>query len=109
MIAVIGGRYSGGEKYAAERFPDRRIVTGYESRIREQLCRGEDPVKCAAQFLDEAPEDLVLVLTEMGCGVIPAEKEERKFREENGRVNCFFAAEAEQVIRVIAGVGQRIK
>ena len=46
---------------------------------------------------------------EMGCGIVPAEHSERQFREMNGRVNCLFAEQAEQVIRVIAGVGQRIK
>ena len=46
---------------------------------------------------------------EMGCGIVPAEHGERQFREMNGRVNCLFAEQAEQVIRVIAGVGQRIK
>ena len=83
MIVVLGGRYAGGA--------------------------GEDPLQCAGTFAEKLDAQCVLVLTEMGCGIVPAEHGERQFREMNGRVNCLFAEQAEQVIRVIAGVGQRIK
>ncbi len=109
MIVVLGGRYAGGADYAEKHFPGYRILTGYEERIRKQMERGEDPLLLAGSFVEELEEQSVLVLTEMGCGIVPAEHGERQFREMNGRVNCIFAEQAEQVIRVIAGVGQRIK
>lgn len=109
MIVVLGGRYAGAEDYAKKHYPGYRILNGYEERIREQMERGDDPLQLAAAFGEGLEEQSVLVLTEMGCGIVPAEHEERKFREMNGRVNCIFAEQAEQVIRVIAGVGQRIK
>ena len=109
MIVVLGGRYAGGKDYAEKHYPGCRILTGYEERIREQLECGEDPLQCAGTFAEKLDAQCVLVLTEMGCGIVPAEHGERQFREMNGRVNCLFAEQAEQVIRVIAGVGQRIK
>ena len=108
MIVVLGGRYAGGKDYAEKHYPGCRILTGYEERIREQLERGEDPLQCAGTFAEKLDAQCVLVLTEMGCGIVPAEHGERQFREMNGRVNCLFAEQAAQVIRVIAGVGQRI-
>lgn len=109
MIVVLGGRYAGGAEYAEKHYPGYRILTGYEERILKQLERGEDPLQCAGTFAEKLDAQCVLVLTEMGCGIVPAEQDERQFREMNGRVNCLFAELAEQVIRVIAGVGQRIK
>ena len=109
MIVVLGGRYAGGAEYAEKHYPGCRILNGYEERIREQLERGEDPLQYAGTFAEKLDAQCVLVLTEMGCGIVPAEHGERQFREMNGRVNCLFAEQAEQVIRVIAGVGQRIK
>lgn len=109
MIVVLGGRYAGAAEYAATHYPGRRILTGYDDRIREQMDRGEDPLQCAVTFAKELDENCVLVLTEMGNGIVPAEHRDRQFREVNGRVNCIFAEQAEQVIRVLAGVGQRIK
>ncbi len=109
MIVVLGGRYAGGAEYAEKNYPGCRIMTGYEERIREQMERGEDPLHCAGIFAEKLDSHCVMVLTEMGCGIVPGEHGERLFREMNGRVNCLFAERAEQVIRVIAGVGQRIK
>ena len=40
---------------------------------------------------------------------MPVDSFERKYRDVNGRVNCFLAENAEQVIRVICGIGKRIK
>lgn len=109
MIVVLGGRYAGAAEYAEKHYPGCRILTGYEERIREQMERGEDPLQHAGIMAEKLDAHCVLVLTEMGCGIVPEENEQRQFREMNGRVNCLFAEQAEQVIRVIAGVGQRIK
>lgn len=109
MIVVIGGRYSGGKDFAEKNYPGSPVIAGYEERIRNQMSAGEDPLQCAERFLETLRDDSVLVLTEMGCGIVPADREERDFREMNGRVNCLFAEKAKQLVRVIAGVGQVIK
>lgn len=109
MIVIIGGRASGGEAYAKEHFPDRPILCGYEETVREQLQNGEDPLQKAEEKIKSLHPDTVVVLTEMGCGMVPAQKEERIYRDANGRVNCLFAEQAETVIRVLAGIGQVIR
>lgn len=45
----------------------------------------------------------------MGLGVVPVDRAEREYRDEVGKTLCALAARAEQVYRVIAGIGQRIK
>ena len=46
---------------------------------------------------------------EVGCGVVPLDPEEERYREAVGRLCCALAAEADAVVRVIAGVPQYIK
>lgn len=38
-----------------------------------------------------------------------SKKNERIYREKTGRLQCMLAQKADEVIRVICGVGQRIK
>ena len=40
---------------------------------------------------------------------MPVEREERIYREANGRVNCYLAEQADTVYRVIAGIATKIK
>jgi len=40
---------------------------------------------------------------------VPMEPFEREYREQVGRVNCLIAGKASQVIRVISGIGTKIK
>lgn len=54
-------------------------------------------------------DKLIIISNEVGYGLVPVEAFEREYRETVGRVNCFFAGEAEQVIRVVSGIGKRIK
>jgi adenosyl cobinamide kinase/adenosyl cobinamide phosphate guanylyltransferase len=64
----------------------------------------------AARLLAKDTErELVIISAELGCGVVPADRFLREYREVSGRVNCYFAREARQVIRVICGVGTKIK
>lgn len=51
----------------------------------------------------------ILVTDETGCGIVPMEPFERRYREETGRICCLAARDASQVWRVCCGIGQRIK
>ncbi|MBQ8144762.1 MAG: bifunctional adenosylcobinamide kinase/adenosylcobinamide-phosphate guanylyltransferase [Butyricicoccus sp.] len=51
----------------------------------------------------------IVICDELGCGVVPVERELEDWREFTGRLCCDLAAEADIVIRVIAGLPQVIK
>jgi adenosylcobinamide kinase/adenosylcobinamide-phosphate guanylyltransferase len=53
--------------------------------------------------------DIILVSDEVGYGVVPLEKQERTYREVVGRVCTCAAAQADEVTRVVCGIGRRIK
>ena len=52
---------------------------------------------------------LVIISDEIGYGLVPVDVFEREYREKSGRVNCYLAEKADQVIRVVCGIGSRIK
>ncbi len=53
--------------------------------------------------------DILIVSNELGCGVVPIEKEDRLWRETVGRICTCLASEADEVVRVVCGVGMRLK
>lgn len=62
----------------------------------------------AAQLLENNPE-IVIVMNELGYGVVPMDKEERLWREAVGRLGTALAAQAEEVVRIVCGIGMRLK
>lgn len=124
MILVIGGAWQGKEAYVKnELIGERRdapekeeyvIENAYHLKIREQMEAGEEPLEAAKALLEAERANgkrtvLVVICDEVGCGVVPMDAFERAWREKVGRVCCYFAKEAQQVIRVVCGVGNRIK
>ena len=61
-----------------------------------------------ADLLYEKNPDILIVSNELGCGIVPMEKKDRLWRETCGRVCTALAARADEVVRVVCGVGQKI-
>ena len=73
------------------------------------LCeKQEDALQKTEQLLECNP-DVILIMDEVGSGIIPMEKSERQWREAVGRVSCFLARRAESVERIVCGCGVKIK
>ncbi len=109
MKLMIGGAYQGKTAYASQNFTDMKIIDDYHNIVQEQLEQGLDPMEEAKKLLIEETSHLLIICNEVGCGVVPMSKKEREWREAVGRVSCYLAAEAEEVIRVFCGIGSRIK
>lgn len=66
----------------------------------------------ADQLLEKeggAAEEKILITDEIGCGIVPLDPFERRYRECVGRTCCILAQEAREVWRVVCGLGQKIK
>lgn len=122
MILVIGGAWQGKTEYVshqllkelAESCPETEVVVknAYQETVRAQLQAGGEPLLEAERLLEEVEGQgkiLVVICNEVGYGVVPMDAFERAWREKTGRVCCWFAQKAGQVIRVVCGVGTRIK
>ncbi len=123
MMLIIGGSYEGKTEYAEaigmsdicdgetadfEKIKKHKCVKNYQMLVKRQLEAGLDPLIEAEKLFDECP-DIVIISTEIGCGIVPIEKSERIWRETVGKVCCFIAAKSEKVIRISCGIASVIK
>lgn len=122
MIMITGGAFNGKTEYAKRRFSltdsgitdcgtadltdirGARCVKRYELAVKRLLESGSDPLS----FTESLDCDIIII-TEIGCGIIPLEKSEREWREMTGRCGCLIAERAEEVVRVCCGIAEVIK
>lgn len=85
-------------------------IVHFEELIRRWIREkgAEHSQKLAGQILEQNP-DLIVVTTEIGCGLVPVDAFERLYREAVGRICTELAAHAERVDRVQCGIGIRLK
>lgn len=110
MILVVGGVFQGKKEFAKELAAERKMqmVDAFHNQIQKLLEAGED-VEVYIKELLENSRDVVIVMDEVGAGVVPVERLDREYREAVGRAGQFLAREAKEVYRVICGIGVRIK
>ncbi len=107
MIFITGPLYSGKREYAcrllgcsAENLEKRAVWDVQE------LAAGCGDLNALADAL-AARE--VVIATETGGGVVPADAGERAAREAAGRLSCLLAQRAERAIRVFCGLPLELK
>ncbi|MGM9991367.1 MAG: bifunctional adenosylcobinamide kinase/adenosylcobinamide-phosphate guanylyltransferase [Candidatus Bruticola sp.] len=66
-------------------------------------------IKLFGQTLVKLPFDLVIVSSELGWGLVPAQAESRLFRDRQGRLNQYIASLADQVVLIVAGLPLTLK
>lgn len=126
MILVTGGAFQGKKAYAVETFSleednfadggncpwDAVYKAGgifhFHEYIRRCLEAGREVSTLAEDIFRQNPE-AVIVVNELGSGVVPVEAFDREYRETVGRICCTLAKEAKEVHRVVCGIGMVIK
>ena len=53
--------------------------------------------------------EIIFIINEIGCGIIPLEKSERIWREQTGRAGTVIAKNSDTVVRIICGIPTVIK
>jgi len=112
MILIIGGYAAGKRSYVREQlgYTDAQIADGVLNDL-PVVCNAQDlALTCPTETLLPAllKKDVVII-NEMGAGVIPMEKEQRMAREAGGRLAILLAQNARQVIRIVCGLPQILK
>ena len=127
MILITGGTCQGKKEFAKKEFliTDADIVSGknvhdvkdisgykvvsdYEYIVRHDLENGVDP-ETEYKALRESNPDIIIIASEVGCGIIPMEESENTFREETGSIMCRAARDADAVYKVVCGIAKKIK
>ena len=113
MLLIIGACASGKRSYAKS--------LGYtEADMSPQLSDACPVLYDLQDIVERDPENALLLLdgllkkevvicNEVGSGVIPVSAQKRRGREQTGRLCCALAKEAASVVRMVAGLPQKIK
>ena len=132
MKLVIGGRAQGKLNYVLQHmtdenyqiydgvFPDEGelfnltkknewlIVNHFHRWVNKELKENRNPEEELEAFLKKGVR-FVVISDEIGNGIVPVDAFERDYRERTGRMLITLASQADEVVRVICGIGQKIK
>ncbi len=115
MDLILGGAYQGKLTWAAERYgfgagdvcdlarePVRpaRCYTHLEALTEKQDGQKALPLLLAAE---------VVISREIGCGVVPMERQQRQWRERHGKLLRRLAEESGHVYRIFCGLKEDLK
>ena len=114
MILILGGLSSGKRTYVrnilgyAERALSREISDACPVVYDVQDLVSRDPKKSLA-LLEPLCKKEVVIVNEVGSGLIPMNAADRAAREATGRLTILLAERAEKVVRMVAGLPSVIK
>ena len=114
MVLIVGGMAQGKLEFARQELGVAAWsegVLGPEDCVHglHRVIRSlPDPRTAIDTWLAEHPEG-VLICDEVGCGVVPIDPLDRRWRERVGRTCCALAERADRVVRLCCGIPTIIK
>lgn len=105
IILIIGGAFQGKTEFA-DSF-GKPVINKLHEIIRDLYKKGADIESAVMSLI--AQDDIIVVSDEIGCGIVPLDREEREYREITGRILCDIAKKARIVYRMQAGIATKIK
>lgn len=134
MKLIIGGYAQGKLDYVCAKYPVQKgmvwegiapedanggndadgpiVVNHFHRWVRKYMEDGgcpEDETKAFLERCKSQHKECIIISDEIGNGIVPVDAFEREYRERLGRILIQTADKAEEVERVICGIGQRIK
>lgn len=84
------------------------VINHFHQWVKSRMVSGGCPEDEIMSFLD-CNVDCIIICDEIGNGIVPIDPFEREYRERTGRILVQLAMRAEEVERIICGIGQKIK
>lgn len=126
MILIIGGAFQGKRTFALKTFglKEEQCTDGSQCSFSEAL---EKPVlfhlhELIRRLLEEGIEpqeylmphlknkkNQIIICNEIGLGIVPVSGEDRRLREEVGRILCMIAEMSDAVYRLYCGIPTTLK
>lgn len=123
MIMVTGGAYEGKTDFVKSQFCcdiiDGRncdlesvftveCISNYHLLVKRLIENKQNVIEFTESLFRKNP-DLIVIINEIGCGIVPIEKSDRIWREQVGRAGCMIAEKSDTVVRLICGIPTVIK
>ncbi|MBP1549117.1 MAG: bifunctional adenosylcobinamide kinase/adenosylcobinamide-phosphate guanylyltransferase [Oscillospiraceae bacterium] len=123
MIMITGGAYEGKTDFVKNHYSCKitdgkscdfesvftaECVNNFHILVKRLIESGQD-VLAFTERLCKENSDLIVITDEIGCGIIPLEKDDRIWREQTGRAGCIIAKNSDTVVRVFCGIPTLIK
>ena len=84
------------------------IINHLHLWVKAQMEQKENPKEKILSFIEENKE-CIIICDEIGNGIVPLDAFEREYREHTGRILIELAGKADEVVRIICGIQQKIK
>lgn len=84
------------------------VIHHFHLWVKDMLTKGGCPEEEVEKMVSIHPH-CIIISDEIGNGIVPMDAFEREYRERTGRILVTLAAKAQEVERVICGIGQKIK
>ena len=101
------------DKLDTDKLYEKRCITNLQLIARDSKDQTpkalEDFVSALISREQTTGIEYILIMDNVGSGIVPIKKEDRDYREAAGRLGCLIAESSRTVIRVICGIGQQIK
>ena len=106
MIFITGPLFAGKKEYIqnALHLSDAAFAAEAVWDVQERVTPDNIP-----ELTEELSQSPIVIATEIGGGVVPADPAERAHREAAGRLSCLLAERADTVVRVCCGLPQLLK
>lgn len=114
MILLVGGVGSGKTSFARGRLGLSAdaidvAVLGSGSAVARAQELVRDPSADPTSLAEVLSARAVVMVDQVGCGVVPLAPDEREWRDRAGRLSCELALRASAVVRMVCGCPQVIK
>lgn len=133
MHVFIGGAYNGKEQFVKDWLDEKNIVNvkWFSGKLPTTLQEGQivviqklEQILQHQDFTDEVTlansiftqitsfaehHHVIIILTDMGRGIVPIDKEQRQLRDVCGRLYQLLFKESNQVTRIWYGLSERLK
>ena len=124
MKLIIGGAYQGKTLYAKEKFSlsdnsifrccgkeidfSKKCIDNIEDFTRMCVENNIDAVQYFKAHCQQW-QDNIIICRDIFCGVVPLGADNRRWRQETGRLCQYLSQEAESVVRIFCGLEQKLK
>lgn len=126
MKLIFGGAYQGKLDYAKSTYNltekdvhhcdmesmvinfDKKIIAGLDKFVLACIKEGVNAKECLEDNVEKL-RDKIIICDDISQGVVPLDPTERAWREMTGRCMIYLGQEADEVIRVFCGLGNKVK